>query len=147
MALGLPPRAYTEPDWLAREQDLLFERSWSLAPKTPIRHLDERDRNGIGAHMVFPNVLMASTAEFFATYAVTPLSPSRSRVDLRIRAESDADAAALVEATRSFINEDIEACERVQVAIGSSRFAVGAFAVEHERLISEFHSALLAVLA
>jgi hypothetical protein len=53
----------------------------------PIRHLDERDRNGIGAHMVFPNLLMASTAEFFATYAVAPVSPFRSRVDLRIRAD------------------------------------------------------------
>lgn len=113
---------------------------------TPIRHLDERDRNGIGAHMVFPNILMASTSEFFATYAVYPMSPTRSRVDLRIRAEADADADALVTATRSFINEDIVACEGVQEALGSSRFQVGALAHDHERSIAEFHHDLLAVL-
>jgi len=30
MALGLPPRAYTDAEWLAREHELLFEQSWSL---------------------------------------------------------------------------------------------------------------------
>jgi Rieske 2Fe-2S family protein len=112
----------------------------------PIRHIDDRDRNGIGAHMVFPNVLMASTAEFFATYAVYPLSPSRSRIDLRIRAEADADADLLMNATRSFINEDIEACEGVQEALGSARFHVGAFAADHEKSIAEFQHDLLAAM-
>jgi Rieske 2Fe-2S family protein len=113
----------------------------------PIAHIDERDRGGIGAHMVFPNLLMASTAEFFATYAVYPLAPGRSWVDLRIRAEPAADGPALLAAARSFISEDVFACEGVQAAVGSSRFAVGALAQQHERSITEFHQHLLAALA
>jgi phenylpropionate dioxygenase-like ring-hydroxylating dioxygenase large terminal subunit len=113
---------------------------------TVITHIDDRDRRGIGAHMVFPNLLMATAAEFFATYAVYPISPTRSRVDLRIRGEVGADADALLNATRSFINEDIAACEGVQLAVSSRYFGVGALAVEHERPITEFHRALLAVL-
>jgi Rieske 2Fe-2S family protein len=111
-----------------------------------IRHLDDRDRNGLGAHMVFPNILLATASEFFATYAVYPISPSRSWIDLRIRAEADADADALVRATRTFISEDVVACERVQDALRSDRFAVGALAREHERSISDFHHDLFAVL-
>jgi choline monooxygenase len=112
----------------------------------PIGHLDDRDRCGIGAHMVFPNLLMASASEFFATYAVYPLAPGRSRVDLRIRAEPDADAAALLAATQSFISEDVFACEGVQSTVSSSRFGVGALAQDHELPITEFHQHLLAAL-
>jgi choline monooxygenase len=60
----------------------------------PIRHLDERDRDGIGAHLAFPSILFASTAEFFMSYAVVPLAPDRSRLELRVRAEPDCDAGA-----------------------------------------------------
>lgn len=112
----------------------------------PIRHLDERDRLGIGAHMVFPNLLMASAAEFFVTYAVFPVAPGRSRIELRVRAEAGADADALVAAARSFIDEDISACEQVQRVMGSSAFAVGPLAVEHEAPIAIFQRHLLAAL-
>jgi ring hydroxylating enzyme alpha subunit len=111
-----------------------------------IEHIDDRDRFGIGAHMVFPNLLMASAAEFFATYAVYPISPTRSYVDLRIRAEPGADAGALLHATRSFIDEDVVACEGVQRAVASTRFEIGAFARDHERPIVDFHADLLAAL-
>jgi choline monooxygenase len=111
-----------------------------------ISHLDDRDRRGIGAHMVFPNLLMATASEFFATYAVYPVSPTRSRIDLRVRGEAGADAGALLDATRSFIDEDVAACEGVQRAVTSRYFGVGALAVDHERPIVEFHRALLVVL-
>jgi Ring hydroxylating alpha subunit (catalytic domain) len=89
---------------------------------------------------------MASASEFFATYAVHPLSPTRSRVDLRIRAEAGADPHALLAATRSFITEDVFACERVQRTVRSSHYGVGALAADHERPITEFHQHLLAAI-
>ena len=109
----------------------------------PIAHIDDRDRLGIGAHMVFPNLLMATSAEFFVTYAVFPVSPSRSRIELRVRAEPGASPDALVAAARSFIDEDIAACEQVQRVLGSAAFAVGPLALEHEASITSFHRHLL----
>lgn len=115
-------------------------------PAPAITHLDARDRDGIGAHLIFPNILMASAAEFFITYAVIPLGPDRSRVELRARAEPGADPAALVAAARSFIDEDITACEAIQAVVRSSRFEVGPLATDHEAPIMNFHDHLLAAL-
>ncbi len=111
-----------------------------------IRHLAPRDLDGIGAHLVFPNLLMATTAGFFATYAVYPLAADRSRIDLRVRAEPDADVAGLVAAIRGFVDEDVSACEGVQRAMASGRFAVGPLARHHEAPITAFHTHLLAAL-
>ena len=113
------------------------------APDT-IRHIDQRDREGLYAHMLFPNTLMAASTEYFITYAISPTAPNRSRIDLRVRGNADADAAALVAATRSFIDEDIAACGRVQQALVARRFAVGPLASTHEAPILAFQDNLLA---
>jgi Rieske 2Fe-2S family protein len=127
-----------------READLATS---SLTRKTTtISHLDERDRLGIGAHMVFPNLLMATSAEFFATYVAEPVTPDRTIIDLRIRAEQGADPDRLLDALRSFITEDIQACEAVQRGVRSPMFAVGPLARELERPIMIFHTNLLARL-
>lgn len=111
-----------------------------------IAHLDDRDRYGIGAHMLFPNVLIATTAEFFASYAVVPLAPNRSRVELRIRAEPGADGELLARGARGFIDEDVRACEQIQLALASDRFAVGPLAAGHEAPIDAFHRHLLEIV-
>ncbi len=113
---------------------------------TAITHLDERDRGGLGAHLLFPSLMVATAAEFFATYQATPLAPDRTRIELRIRAEAGADPAALLAATRSFIEEDIAACQRVQSATASPAFGVGPLAVDHEAPIARFHAAVLAAV-
>ena len=105
--------------------------------------VDERDRLGIGAHLVFPNLMIATAAEFFATYVAQPVGPDRTVIDLRVRAEHGADAAAVLDAVRSFIDEDIAACEAVQEAVGSPAFAVGPLAEGHEQPITAFHAHLL----
>jgi Rieske 2Fe-2S family protein len=123
-----------------------------IVPKRPnygattIAHLAERDRVGVGAHAAFPNVLMASEASYFITYACQPVAPDRSIVDLRIRAEPSADTEALLAGAKSFIVEDIEACEGIQRLVRSNRYRVGPMAVEHERPITLFHEHLLAAL-
>jgi Rieske 2Fe-2S family protein len=111
-----------------------------------IRHLDDRDRLGLGAHLVFPNLMMATAAEFFATYVAEPIAPDRTIIDLRVRAETEADADALLDAVESFIREDIRACERVQEAVGSPVFAVGPLAKDLERPITVFHDQVLAAV-
>jgi Rieske 2Fe-2S family protein len=111
-----------------------------------ISHLDERDRFGIQAHLVFPNLLVAATAEYFITYGPAPVGPDRSRIELRVRAEPDADPERLVAEAKAFILEDILACERVQAGITSPAFEVGPLAVEHERPITTFQQHVLDAL-
>jgi Rieske 2Fe-2S family protein len=111
-----------------------------------ICHVGERDVIGLGAHLAFPNVLMASAAEFFITYVATPVAADRMYVDLRVRTEADADAKGVVGAVTSFINEDIWACEAIQSGLRSSRFAVGPMAESHERPITAFQQHLLDAL-
>lgn len=112
----------------------------------PIDHIDERDRLGVGAHLIFPNILLASNAEFFMTYAVIPVAPNETRMEVRIRAEAGAEPEPLLDAVRSFIDEDIHACERIQDALGAPSFEVGPLALEHEAPITAFHEHLLAAM-
>ena len=112
----------------------------------PIAHLDQRDRNGLGAHLLFPNVTMAVSAEFVITYAAVPVAPDRTRIELRVRAERGADADGLLAAARSFIDEDIAACERIQAALASPWFEVGPLARDHEAPIAAFQRNVLAAL-
>jgi Rieske 2Fe-2S family protein len=116
------------------------------AVQRAIGHIDERDRRGVGAHALFPNVLMASEAGYFITYPVRPTGPDCCVVDLRIRAEPDADAEGLLAGAKAFIVEDIAACEGVQSTVRSDRFSIGPMAVDHERPITAFHQHLLAAL-
>jgi hypothetical protein len=88
----------------------------------------------------------AVSAEFVISYAVVPEAPDRSRIELRVRAEPGADASGLLAAARSFIDEDIEACERIQAALASPWFAVGPLARDHEAPIAAFQRNLLDAL-
>jgi phenylpropionate dioxygenase-like ring-hydroxylating dioxygenase large terminal subunit len=118
-------------------------RSAASEAVVPIGHLAQRDRDGLGAHLIFPNTMIATAAEFFATYVAEPVGPDRTRLDLRIRAEEGAAADAVLAEVRSFIDEDVAACEAVQEAIGSPAFAVGPLARDHEAPIVDFHVDLL----
>ncbi len=111
-----------------------------------IEHLDHRDRHGLGAHLVFPNLMVATAAEFLATYEAVPVAPDRCRIELRVRAEAGADADQLLDAVTSFIAEDISACERVQAGLASPAFSVGPLAREHEAPITAFHRNVLDAL-
>ncbi|MEA2825942.1 MAG: hypothetical protein QOG43_381 [Actinomycetota bacterium] len=113
---------------------------------TKIAHLDDRDRYGLGAHLVFPNLMIATAAEFFATYVAEPVAPDHTRLHLRIRAEPGADGALLLKAVRSFIEEDVAACEAIQANVRSPAFHVGPLARDHEAPIVAFQRHLLARL-
>lgn len=135
------------PHWVSYEpQKEGVERRRPHVGSRPIEALDARDRTGIGAHMIFPNVLFATEAEFFMSYVPIPVSPDRCLLDVRIRAEEGADAEMLVAAAKDFMLEDIAACEAVQAMIGSTKFRVGPLAREHELPITLFQQRVLALL-
>ncbi len=71
-----------------------------------------------------------------------PLSPDRTHLTLRVRAEPEADGEYLVEQVRKFLSEDIVICERLQSAAGSPAFEVGPLARTHEEPILRFHRTL-----
>lgn len=113
---------------------------------TPITHLDPRDRAGLGAHLLFPDTPMATGAELFVTYRCRPTGPDRSVIELRVLAEQGADPDPLVRTALSFIEEDMEVCERIQEVAASRHFEVGPLARTHEAPIVEFHRNLLRLL-
>jgi phenylpropionate dioxygenase-like ring-hydroxylating dioxygenase large terminal subunit len=135
------------PHWVSYEPRRDADGSTGLdGGNPPIAHLDERDRNGLGAHLLFPNTTFAVSAEFVITYAAAPVAPDRCRIELRVRAEPGADAEGLLAAARSFIDEDIAACERIQAAMASPWFSVGPLARDHEAPITAFQRHVLAAL-
>jgi len=135
------------PHWVSYEPAKAgVERRRPHVGSTPIAGLDERDKVGIGAHMLFPNTLFATESEFFMSYVAKPLAPDRSVIDVRIRAEPSADVEMLVAAAKEFMLEDVSACEGIQATVRSSRFRVGPLAQNHERPITLFHESLIAAL-
>ena len=52
----------------------------------------------------------------------------------------------MLDAVRSFIDEDITACERIQRGLASPTYDVGPLALTHEAPITRFHEHVLAAL-
>jgi len=113
---------------------------------TPITGVGE-ERWGSGAHLIFPNLTMATGAGFFMTYQCIPLGPDRSLVDIRVRAEHGSDPEVVLQKSRTIIEiEDGAACEAVQAAVRSPAFSVGPRARDHERPIDRFHHQILRLM-
>jgi Rieske 2Fe-2S family protein len=141
---------FVGPNWVSYEalkSSRPLEDSALIKGTIPIRHLARADQVGLRAQLMFPNLMIATSSEFWATYVARPVSAEHTVIDLRIRAEADADAGALLDALHSFIAEDITACEAIQQAVGSPAFAVGPLAQDHERPIATFHANLLDAMA
>jgi Rieske 2Fe-2S family protein len=104
--------------------------------------LTDDGRCGIGAHLLFPNVMIVTTGDYLATYDARPVDPGRTAMTLRIRSSPGADGAALVASVRTFLAEDVKACEAMQTATRSPFFQVGPTATDHEEPVRIFHSLL-----
>jgi len=102
--------------------------------------LSDDERCGIGAHLLFPNLMLVTTGDYLATYDARPVGPDRTAMTLRIRSTPGADGPALVASVRTFLAEDVKACEAMQVATGSPFFQVGPTAASHEEPVRTFHS-------
>ncbi|MDQ6945040.1 MAG: hypothetical protein M3256_01940 [Actinomycetota bacterium] len=123
-----------------------LEHAALIQSTAPIRHLQSEDQVALRAQLMFPNLMIATSSGFWATYVARPVAPDRTVIELRIRAGPEADPAALLEAFQSIIAEDIAACESVQQAVGSPVFSVGPLAQDHERPIATFHANVLAAM-
>ena len=128
-------------DHRAFRWESLGDNWWSLEP------MKRSPEHRIGAYLLFPNLMLVTTDDYFATYDATPLGPGRTVLTLRVRAPEGADGAALVAAVRSFMSEDVDACERMQRGASSPHFTVGALASTHEEPIRRFHRSLANWLA
>lgn len=100
----------------------------------------------LGAHLVFPNVLVVTTPEYLAVYDAVPLAPDRTRVTLRIRARPETDPGPLLAGVSAFLTEDVEACERLQAGTASPAFDIGPLCRDHEAPVVRFHQELRQVL-
>ena len=115
------------------------------APKPSFGWLQPEEREGIGAHLLFPNLMLVTTGAYFATYDAVPVAPDQTALTLRIRSLPGADAEGLVASVRSFMAEDVAVCELLQRAAGSSQFSTGPLASTHEAPLREFHRAISAM--
>lgn len=102
------------------------------------------EREGIGAHLLFPNLMLVTTGDYFATYDAVPVAADRTRLTLRIRSTAGTDGAVLVAAVRSFLAEDVAVCELLQTAVGSPAFEYGPLAATHEEPVRNFHRTIAA---
>jgi choline monooxygenase len=127
----------------------LGDNWWSLEPlKDPSQSgaafpwVPDHMRHRIGAYLFFPNLMLVTTDDYFATYDAQPIDAARTRLTLRVRAEDTSKAGALVESIRSFLSEDVTACEQMQIGAASPAFDVGATALTHEEPLLRFHTSL-----
>jgi phenylpropionate dioxygenase-like ring-hydroxylating dioxygenase large terminal subunit len=104
--------------------------------------LNDHERRGIGAHLLFPNLMIVTTGEQLATYDARPLGPTRTAITLRVRSTPGADGDGLVASIHDFLAEDVEVCEAMQVAAGSPFFEIGPTAARHEEPVRILHSLL-----
>jgi phenylpropionate dioxygenase-like ring-hydroxylating dioxygenase large terminal subunit len=133
------------------EWDLADANWWSYEPlrerasaDQPLDWISHAERHGIGAHLMFPNLMMVTTGAYFATYDAAPITPDTTKLTLRIRSTPVANGPSLVESVRSFLAEDLAICELLQQGVTSSRFSPGPLACSHEAPILAFHRALAA---
>lgn len=139
-------------DHRAFSWESLGDNWWSLEPlKAPSGRTADwvpcEMRGTIGAYLLFPNLMLVTTDDYFASYDAVAVAPDRTRLTLRVRAPADADADALVASIRSFMAEDVAACERMQQGTASPWFGVAALATTHEEPIRRFHAAIARRLA
>jgi phenylpropionate dioxygenase-like ring-hydroxylating dioxygenase large terminal subunit len=125
------------PTWWSWEP--LKDRS---AARPGLGGLTADGREGIGAHLLFPNLMIVTTGDYLATYDARPVGPDRTAMTLRIRSSPGADEEELVASVRAFLAEDVKACDALQTAIGSPLFQIGPTAAHHEEPVRIFHSLL-----
>ncbi|HEX3793925.1 MAG TPA: aromatic ring-hydroxylating dioxygenase subunit alpha [Acidimicrobiales bacterium] len=115
-------------------------------PPKGLPWLTHEQSASIGAHLLFPNLMLVTTGNYFATYDAVPLDAGHTELTLRVRACPGADGEALVGQVRSFLSEDVEVCTRMQRAVASPAFSVGPLAKTHEAPMLAFHHHLRQVM-
>lgn len=101
---------------------------------------DPETQEGIGAHLLFPNLGIVTTGSYIVTYDAMPLAPDRSEFTVRLRGLEGSEPDGYLKELYAFLDQDMAVCERMQRALASSRWALGPLAVGHEQPVVEFQA-------
>lgn len=143
---------WTGSDWTSYEP-LAGGRDRRWRFDRPVRHVEGSPAgDGIGAHLLLPNLLVTTLPECVILTSVRPLGPRDSELETISLSEPGASPTVPGEwigrrVPGTVLDEDLSACEALQQTVASSRFAVGVLARSHERPLADFHRALLDALA
>jgi choline monooxygenase len=111
-----------------------------------IANLPDAERNLLRANLIFPNVATSTTDTTIMSYQVVPTGPESCHLDIRVRGVAGSTVNVERDVLRVLRDEDGSVCEKMQAAVHSARFAVGALAAHHEMPIHQFHTDLLGFL-
>ena len=101
-----------------------------------------------GAHLLFPNLTLFTGASWVGIGLITPISPTRTRMSLRLRALPDQDPAEFLKHFHQITQvEDAAVAARVQSAVRSPAFSVGPLTKDFEKPITRFHDAYLQAIS
>jgi phenylpropionate dioxygenase-like ring-hydroxylating dioxygenase large terminal subunit len=135
-------------NWYSAERLRTGEAAYQPVGLDPPPGLSLDEQRTVRANLLFPNVPFVMTGNAVLCFVMEPTGPETSELDMRIYGMPGSTVSdetwALLELI--VIDEDARACEQMQRAIHSPRFAVGPLAVDHERPIEEFQANLLALL-
>jgi choline monooxygenase len=140
--------ATTGLHWYSAETLRPDESPYDPAGLRPIPGLPPQELRILRANLMFPNVPFAMMGSMVQSYQVVPTGPETCELDIR---GYGAPGSVITDETRNqglivLRDEDGTACERMQIAMHSSRFAVGPLAIEHEKPIADFQRNLLSFL-
>ncbi len=114
--------------------------------------LSEWERGAYNATSIPPNVMLYLMPDFVATRTLWPVSPTRTHIvtewlfEPSTMAREDFDPSDAVEAVQTVARQDWQACERVQLGVGSRAFEKGGVCIPGEGGLSLFKDWLLKAL-
>ena len=101
--------------------------------------LSEQEQR-LGAHFIFPGVVMFTNRDHVVVGGLTPKSPDELHIELRVFALEDADGESFAEAALNpVMYEDYAIAESIQSALASPAYGVGPLAADYEAEIARFH--------
>lgn len=139
---------FVGPHWVSYEP-LLPNTERPRRFSEPLSHVaGGRGPEGIGAHLLFPNVVFTTGRDSVQLTTMRPTGPESCELDTIVLCEPGARPIDEHEALRhrvpgGVLDQDLTACEGMQAVIRSSRFSVGPIARDHERPITRFQTELL----
>jgi choline monooxygenase len=134
------PRWWPDGTWMSEEpcRTAPVERpGLRLVPGAPAT---------IGAHLLFPGLLVATSPWWLATYWVEPGGAERTDLHVVVRGALGSDPTALMADVRRFIDEDVWACEAVQDGLSACAVDEGPLAADHEAHVAAFRALVGKVL-
>lgn len=93
---------------------------------------------------IFPNLMIDPDKYYISVWYLVPLSPIKTKIEVLIYQTPEQKTLYSFDRTdfNKVMQEDLQACHRVQATVTSPAYAVGGLAVNQELGIHHFHSTL-----